>query len=235
MFQSCRCFCSSTFLQRWLCPRCDKAALAGRFGQWRRWELPVEAGESLLETQGLQCWQVPPRALQGRAVPGRNNPGSRSGCPQQSEQLSGAVPHGIPVGWACSGCCYLRAAVGVLMGLFLPWGEHLSWAKGWVWEGVRESEPLWVSPALQLGPEGFPGRGWRLLVPPLSLSVCSGENAAGREAGAKHVTGRTLLPIKLQTVSQEITFLRWSCFSQAFGLCLCVPFVVFLRDRPSSP
>lgn len=182
MFQSCRCFCSSTFLQRWLCPRCDKAALAGRFGQWRRWELPVEAGESLLETQGLQCWQVPPRALQGRAVPGRNNPGSRSGCPQRSEQLSGAVPHGIPVGWACSGCCYLRAAMGVLMGLFLPWGEQLSWAKGWVWEGVRESEPLWVSPALQLGPEGFPGRGWRLLVPPLSLSVCSGENAAGREA-----------------------------------------------------
>lgn len=38
------------------------------------------------------------------------------------------------------------------------------------------------------------------------------EEAAGREAGAKHVEGRALLPIKLQTVSQEIAFLTWSLF-----------------------
>lgn len=191
----------------------------------------MEAGESLFVGDRVcsagRCLPGPCRAgCAGAAgsTPGRNSPGSRSGCPQQAVQLSGAVPHSIPVArpWlALPWVLLTQSSCGCFHGPFpsvgrtpvVGQGLELGGDEG-IWATLGFSQPsCWATRA-------FPGRGWRLPVSPLSLSVGSGENTAGGEAGAKHVTGRTLLPIKLQTVSQEIAFLRWSCFSQAFGLLL---------------
>lgn len=66
------------------------------------------------------------------------------------------------------GCCELKPAVGVFMGRFLLWAELLLCAKGWSWEGVRESGPRWVSPSTPAGPAGL---SWQGLEAP-SPSTC---------------------------------------------------------------
>lgn len=131
--------------------------------------------------------------------------------------------------------------MNVLTGRFLPAGRHgPRRAKGW----MREAVGGWIwatpgfSPASPRGDVGYLGRVRSFPVPSLSVVIPSGEKAVGREAGAEHVKGRALLPIKLQTVSQEIASLTWSCFSQAFGLLLyfCVRLLLFSpRDRPGGP
>lgn len=78
---------------------------------------------------------------------------------------------------------------------------------------------------------------------PASCSLCFpslvlGGKQRGREAGAKHVKGRALLPIKLPTVSQETALLPWSCFSRVFGLFRYFRGCLLLlrpRVRPGTP
>lgn len=191
----------------------------------------MEAGESLFVGDRV--------CSAGRCLPGPCRAGLCRGCRQHSgeeqswiqEWLSPAgsaalwsCPHSIPVArpWlALPWVLLTQSSCGCFHGPFpsvgrtpvVGQGLELGGDEG-IWATLGFSQPsCWATRA-------FPGRGWRLPVSPLSLSVGSGEITAGGEAGAKHVTGRTLLPIKLQTVSQEISFLRWSCFSQAFGLLL---------------
>lgn len=181
MFQSCRYFCLNVFLQCWLCPRCDrntsqgipcrKGLGSGEDGS-SQWKQGRACG---LETQGLQCWQVPLRALQGGAVPGLpaallggTTLGPGLAVPSsQCSSLELSPTASLWPGPGC-GCCELKPAVGVFMGRFLPWAELLLCAKGWSWEGVRESGLRWVSPSTPAGPAGL---SWQGLEAP-SPSTC---------------------------------------------------------------
>lgn len=72
-------------------------------------------------------------------------------------------------------------------------------------------------------------RAWSFPVPLRSIAVPGGKRQRSRKAGAEHVKGRALLPIKLQIVSQEIAFPPWSCSSQAFSWTFAGAFCCFLQ------
>lgn len=133
------------FLQCWLCPRCDRNTSQGL---GRRWELPAEgrarwrhrvcsAGSASLGPAG-----------QGRAVLGQH---SREG----QSWLSPAAPWaGLAVG----------AVTSQQLGMFS--GAIPSVLCHGLCLGGPEGRAL-GHPELLLGHQGFPGRGWRLPVPPV--------------------------------------------------------------------
>lgn len=224
-------FYPGMFWQCWLCPRCDRNISGlGRDGSsqqeqrrahWRHRVCRAGsaspgpagqgcAGAALLEEQPWlqeeQSWVQECLAQQPGQLPVLS-PAS----------LWPSLPRLLWVLLSSWGCFIFHS---------LPWAEPLCCALAWIGEGMRRrvwatlGHSCWATRAFLAGLEA---------PSPSTFPFCShcGESSS-TEAGAKHVTGRTVLPIKLQTVSQEIPFLRCSCFSQAFGLYVLCVFVVFL-------